>query len=59
MGFRIVYGVLFLSFSCACIKLIHLMLHPVFYSTTLRTDGKLRLHQGQMLTKNREKNWVS
>jgi hypothetical protein len=34
MGIRIVYGVVFLSFSCAAIKLLHLMLHPIFYFTT-------------------------
>jgi hypothetical protein len=34
MALRIVYGVVFLSFSCAYIKFIHLMLHPVFYFTS-------------------------
>ncbi|KAJ4705440.1 hypothetical protein OWV82_022213, partial [Melia azedarach] len=34
MGLRIVYGVVFLSFSCACFKLLHLFLHPVFYLTS-------------------------
>lgn len=34
MALRIVYGVVFLSFSCACIKLVHLMLHPIFYFTS-------------------------
>lgn len=34
MAIRIVYGVVFLSFSCACIKFLHLILHPVFFLTS-------------------------
>ncbi|PKH63240.1 hypothetical protein CRG98_050261 [Punica granatum] len=34
MALRIVYGLVFLSFSCACFKILHLFLRPVFYLTS-------------------------
>ncbi|GKV51245.1 hypothetical protein SLEP1_g57912 [Rubroshorea leprosula] len=33
MALRIVYGVVFLSISCACFMFLHLILHPIFYFT--------------------------
>uniref|UniRef100_A0A6N2NJM5 Uncharacterized protein n=1 Tax=Salix viminalis TaxID=40686 RepID=A0A6N2NJM5_SALVM len=34
MALRIVYGAVILSFSCTFSKLLHLLLHPVFYFTS-------------------------
>ncbi|GMP32374.1 hypothetical protein CsSME_00006163 [Camellia sinensis var. sinensis] len=34
MALRIVYGLVFLSVSCACFKVLHLVLRPVFYLTS-------------------------
>ena len=40
MAIRIVYGVVFLSFSFACIKFLYLILHPVFFFTSWRQEKK-------------------